>query len=112
MPKRKPVETIETAPAIAEPKKTARKGTAEKTTSAAGKAAVHKHHAKKTLEPAVATPAAATPIEVTENTVSITHETIEFRAYCNWEARAGQAGSPEQDWFQAEQDLLKLAQNR
>jgi hypothetical protein len=33
------------------------------------------------------------------------HEEIARLAYSYWEARAGQGGSPEEDWFQAEREI-------
>jgi hypothetical protein len=33
------------------------------------------------------------------------HEEIARLAYSYWEARAGQVGSPEEDWFQAEKEI-------
>ena len=35
-----------------------------------------------------------------------THEEIAQRAYQYWEARRWPIGSPEEDWFRAEQDIL------
>jgi len=34
-----------------------------------------------------------------------THEEIARLAYCFWEARGCQAGSPWEDWFRAEREL-------
>lgn len=106
MPKRKSVETSESAPVAAEPKKAVRKVAADTPKSPAGKA-VHKHHTKKKAEPVIEAAAVAAG-----NPVAITREAIELRAYYNWESRGCQNGSPEQDWLQAEQDLLKLSQDR
>ena len=36
-----------------------------------------------------------------------THEEIARLAYANWEARGRQDGSPEEDWYRAEQELLR-----
>lgn len=116
MPKRKSVESSESAPVVAEPKKTVRKVAADKPKSPAGKA-VHKHHTKKTAEPVVEAPVVGVPVvEMTVAGVSspvvITREAIALRAYYCWESNGCPAGSQEQDWLQAEQDLLKLSQDR
>lgn len=37
---------------------------------------------------------------------SVTHEEIAKLAYQYWEARGRPLGSPEQDWLQAERDLM------
>ena len=37
-----------------------------------------------------------------------THEEIARLAYANWEARGRQDGSPEEDWYSAERELLRL----
>jgi len=37
------------------------------------------------------------------------HEEIARLAYAYWEARAGQGGSPEGDWYQAEQEIQHRA---
>ena len=36
-----------------------------------------------------------------------THEEIANLAYEYWEARGGRGGSPWEDWFRAEQELLR-----
>jgi hypothetical protein len=72
--------------ASAEPNK--RRTAAPKTT-----AVNHKHTIKKTLEP-VAAPAR-----------TIGQEQIARLAYSYWESRGSQGGSPQEDWFQAEQEL-------
>jgi Protein of unknown function (DUF2934) len=36
------------------------------------------------------------------------HEEIELRAYHSWEARGRPWGSPETDWFKAEQELAAV----
>jgi hypothetical protein len=37
------------------------------------------------------------------------HEEIARLAYSYWEARGGQHGSPQEDWYRAESELLKRA---
>lgn len=100
MPRRKSVES-EIAPVAAsnasEPKSTVRK-----TARRAKGAAAHKHHPKTDIETAVETP-------VAQSEVTISQDAIARLAYSYWEARGRQAGSPEQDWFRAERELLKLA---
>jgi hypothetical protein len=39
------------------------------------------------------------------------HEKIARIAYSYWEARTGQGGSPEEDWFQAEREV-RIQENR
>ena len=34
------------------------------------------------------------------------HEQIEMRAYRLWEQRGGPTGSPDDDWFRAEEELI------
>jgi hypothetical protein len=36
-----------------------------------------------------------------------THEEIARLAYSHWEARGREHGSPEEDWYRAEQELLR-----
>jgi hypothetical protein len=36
-----------------------------------------------------------------------THEAIASLAHTYWEARGGQGGSPWEDWFRAERELLR-----
>lgn len=89
MPKRKTADLDLTVPA--EPKK---KRVAAKTSPATP---THKHTAKKTVEP------------VAEPVRTATREDIARLAYSYWEQRDFQPGSPEEDWFRAEKELLKLA---
>ncbi|HYP04920.1 MAG TPA: DUF2934 domain-containing protein [Bryobacteraceae bacterium] len=97
MAKRKPVEAAEALPIPAtELKKTVRRAPAKP------KSAVHKHHAKNNAEPALEPIATATAPKVTQ-------EAIAQLAYSYWEARGCHGGCPEQDWFKAEQELLKLS---
>ena len=35
------------------------------------------------------------------------HEEIARLAYAHWEARGRQDGSPEEDWYRAEQELIR-----
>ena len=65
--------------------------------------AMHKRATKKTIEAAVPTP---------EPVRAISTEEISRRAYSFWEARGYQVGTPEEDWFRAERELLELTQNR
>ena len=103
MPKRKPVEAGEPAPAASEAvKKTARKATAPKPKSASGKAA-HKHHTKPQVDAAIEAVVTGPVAE------PVTHDAIARLAYSYWDARGRQGGSPEQDWLQAERELAKLA---
>jgi hypothetical protein len=65
--------------------------------------AMHKRATKKTTEAAVPT---------SEPVRAISTEEISRRAYSFWEARGYQGGTPEEDWFRAERELLELTQNR
>jgi hypothetical protein len=94
MPKRKTVEADVPA-AEAMPRVVAKKPKAP--------AATHKRATKKTGETAVPTP---------EPLRAISNEEISRRAYLYWEARGYQGGTPEEDWFRAERELLELPQNR
>jgi len=50
---------------------------------------------------------AAGPVTVVETPVNNARtEDIARLAYSLWEARGGQDGSPEEDWFRAEQELI------
>ena len=50
---------------------------------------------------------AAGPVTAAETPVNNARtEDIARLAYSLWEARGGQDGSPEQDWFRAEQELI------
>jgi hypothetical protein len=40
--------------------------------------------------------------------LSLSHEEIELHAYQSWEARGHPVGSPEVDWFKAEQELSTI----
>ena len=66
-------------------------------------AATHKRATKKTVQTAVPT---------SEPVRAISFEEISRRAYSYWEARGYQGGTPEEDWFRAERELLELSQNR
>jgi hypothetical protein len=65
--------------------------------------AMHKRATKKTIEAAVPASEAVSAISTDE---------ISRRAYSFWEARGYQGGTPEEDWFRAERELLELSQNR
>jgi len=41
------------------------------------------------------------------NVSAPSHEEIARLAYANWEARGRQDGSAEEDWYRAEQELLR-----
>jgi hypothetical protein len=104
MPKRKPVEA-ESVPVVAEPKKKAVRATTASKAKVTPSKATHKHHSNKTVEAVVEQSSVST-------TITLPPDSIASLAYSYWEARGRQGGSAEQDWLQAESDLLKLAQNR
>ena len=100
MPKRKTAEVnVETAPsAEVKKKRSTPAATKPKTTAAA----THKRSAIRTTEPLATTPAPAqAPIAATP-----THEEVARLAYLYAEARGFVNGSPEDDWFRAERELL------
>jgi hypothetical protein len=112
MPKRKPVEAAEPAPAVVEPKKKTVRSTAAAKPRSTSNTVAHKHHAKKTTADTVNSNETPAVPFTASSTTAISHDDIALLAYSYWEARGFQGGSPEQDWFRAETELLKLAQNR
>jgi len=60
-----------------------------------------------------ATAVAFEPVpEARSNTALIEHEDIARLAYSYWEARGCPFGSPEEDWFRAEMELLRQTSAR
>ena len=49
----------------------------------------------------------ASVIEPDDDMSAPTQEAIAKLAYSYWEARGGKGGSPWEDWFRAEQELLR-----
>jgi Protein of unknown function (DUF2934) len=49
----------------------------------------------------------ASVIEPDDDMSAATQEAIARLAYSYWEARGGKGGSPWDDWFRAEQELLR-----
>jgi len=49
----------------------------------------------------------ASVIEPDDDMSAPTQEAIARLAYSYWEARGGKGGSPWEDWFRAEQELLR-----
>jgi hypothetical protein len=49
----------------------------------------------------------ASVMEPDDDMSAPTQEAIARLAYAYWEARGGQGGSPWEDWFRAEQELLR-----
>lgn len=110
MPKRKSAEVPAEPAAVPEPAK--KRASASKPKSAA---ATHKRSSpKKSLmmesaESPVAAAAAVAPATATEQPRTPAHHEIALLAYSYAEARGFTGGSPEEDWFRAERELLKLA---
>ena len=84
---------------------------------ARGKSKVTRKHQSAAAEtsesPAAASPAnemAAVPAESPVSNPAF--EEIAQLAYCYWEARGYQGGSPEQDWLRAEHELRSAAMAR
>ena len=70
-------------------------------------AVTHKHKkATPVAQPAEVTPA-QDAIEVKQPTAAApSHEEVATLAYLYWESRGCQGGSPEDDWFRAERELI------
>jgi hypothetical protein len=96
-----------TAPAAATHKRTPRKAKAEVATIAALRV---ESTVENSVPAAIAAPAPV-PEAVTLPRIPTTEE-IATLAYSYWEQRGYQGGFPEQDWYRAERELLKLAQDR
>jgi hypothetical protein len=85
---------------------------------ARGKSKVARKHqsaaaAETSENPILASPAIGLPAVPAESPVSNpTFEEIAQLAYCYWEARGYQGGSPEQDWLRAEHELRSAAMAR
>ncbi|MGA2329092.1 MAG: DUF2934 domain-containing protein [Bryobacteraceae bacterium] len=62
----------------------------------------NRHSAGETAVTPVPIPPAA---EGTPNECGVEPEEIARLAHSYWESRGGQGGSPEEDWFRAEQEL-------
>jgi hypothetical protein len=76
---------------------------------ARGKSKVTRKHqsaSAETSENPIATSAVIEPPAVpAESSITPTFEEIAQLAYCYWEARGYQGGSPEHDWLRAESEL-------
>ncbi len=106
------VEPVTTAPAIAEVKSEVRaKPELEATKKVSGKSkpvAGNGHAAQAPTEAAVAEAkpeAAAKSVSSTHHNGHVSEELVRRRAYELYLQRRGQGGSPEQDWFQALQEI-------
>ena len=85
--------------------------------AARGKTKVTRKHQSAAAEtsenPVVATFAInQSTVPVESPVTNPTFEEIAQLAYCYWEARGYQGGSPEQDWLRAERELLSAAMAR
>ena len=103
MPKRKTAD-VSVEP-VAASKNEKRKSASKPKTAAA---ATHMHTPRKAqadVVPNVVPVPVASPVTPRKPT----QEQIARLAYSYWEARGFQHGSPEQDWFRAEAELLKLS---
>ena len=116
MPKRKAADVNVEQASVPEPKK---RSSASKPKTAA--AATHKRTPRKAMaEPAtvLSESPVESPVELPSEIAPVaapavpSSEEIAVRAYLYAESRGFQGGSPEQDWFRAERELLELAQNR
>jgi hypothetical protein len=89
MPRTKKTETESLT--ASEPKK-------RRTVAPTSTAVNHKHTTKKTVAPEVAAPVRA-----------IKAEDIAQLAYSYWESRGCKGGSPQTDWFRAEEQLKSVS---
>jgi hypothetical protein len=67
--------------------------------------------AVRTTESAASTPRRhkkATPVAAASTANTISNDDIATLAFSYWEARGYRGGSPEEDWFRAEQELRSL----
>jgi len=76
-----------------------RMSTSDPVSAGGGSAARRPRRAGTTHKPAVSVESASEPINVDE-------QAIARLAYSYWESRGGVGGSPEEDWFRAERELL------
>ena len=103
MPRTKKTETETLVPA--EPKKR-RSAAAPKTT-----AVKHTHTTKKPVPQEVDAAVSMAPAQALAHVLTqtithdVTHEDVAQLAYSSWVARGCQGGSPQDDWFRAEQQL-------
>lgn len=109
MPKRKTSAEPAVEPAqVLEPKAKKTRGNTKSTAAAA----THKRASKQGSTPQVSSGETASVAQAGQATVRVrimpTHEAIALRAYQLWQARGCQGGSAEQDWLQAERELLEL----
>ncbi len=104
MPKRNTVAVPVVA--AAEPKK------ARSASKPKASAATHKLATKIQVEDSLPTAEAiveTAPLAAAATTTPVTNEQIAHLAYCYWEARGYQGGSPEHDWICAERELTGRA---
>ncbi|HKE22384.1 MAG TPA: DUF2934 domain-containing protein [Bryobacteraceae bacterium] len=59
------------------------------------------------LDDEAAAAPATSPARVSDEISAPTYEEIAELAYSYWEARGGHGGSPWEDWFRAERELLE-----
>ena len=103
MPRTKKTESEALVPA--EPKKR-RSAEAPKTT-----AVKHTHTTKKPMPQEVDAAVSMAPAQALAHVLTqtithdVTHEDVAQLAYSSWVARGCQGGSPQDDWFRAEQQL-------
>lgn len=102
MPRTKKTETEALVPA--EPIK---RRTAAAPKTPATTAVNHKHTTKKPVPQTVDAAAPTAPAKVVTHAVThvVTHEEVAQLAYSYWVARGCQGGSPQEDWFRAQQQL-------
>ena len=64
---------------------------------------------KQTLKEAKPDVASVPRVDQAYEAASLSHDRIAEQAYLYWQARGCPEGSPEEDWFRAEQELRKKA---
>jgi hypothetical protein len=109
MPRKKvvPGEASPPGGGIAEPaaKVVKPRGSAVRSTTSAAQGSGRKLASKTSIRPPDAAQAAQGGSgRILDATVSV-HEQIAFLAYSYWESRGRQGGSPEEDWYRAEQEI-------
>lgn len=62
------------------------------------------------LDDEASSASASAPERATDEIIAPTYEEIAALAYSYWEARGGRDGSPWEDWFRAERELMEAEQ--
>jgi DUF2934 family protein len=108
MPTKKSADQPVSSSPAAAPQNSAPASTKSRARGSSAKPVTHKHKQNAAMlpEPAAAEITVPAPQPATAAALAPTHEDISIRAYLIAEARGFQGGSPEDDWFRAERELL------